>query len=124
MQKVIVDGKPELCFVLAEGTVNKIVIPLESLLNIDYHRLLPLEKKGGNMLKLMLNTRLENGVNCLHMYKELIRVIPIVKSVASEKVSAVTADGVTIDVPLPKKRGPKPKVKVEVAAPVSHDDDD
>lgn len=113
MEKVIVEGRMALCFVLAEGEANKIVIPLESLLNVDYHRLLPLEKKGGNMLKLMLNTKLDNGVNCLQMYKDLIRVVPVVKSVASSPVSAVTADGVKVDVPMPKKRGPKPKVKTE-----------
>lgn len=114
MQNVMISGKPKLCFVLADGDVNKLVIVVDTLLSIDYHRLTSIESKGGSMLRHMFETTLDNGVNALVCYKDLISVIPKeVTPVAKAVPPQMLVETAPVVDPLQrgrKKPGPKPKV--------------
>lgn len=117
MQEVVIRGKRKLCFVLADGDVNKLVIPYDTLAPIDYKRLIEMESKGGNMLKTMRDTVCDNGVNALKMYKGMIVVVPKDKPVVNQGAQAAQPDA-----PVRKRPGPKPKLKPAPGASTPSDD--
>ena len=111
MQEVVIKGKKRLCFVLATGETNTIVIQYDGLTGIDYKRLVEIESRGGNMLKNMRDTICDNGVNALKMYKGMIVVVP-------KPQEAKTAEGPapsSVVPPVRKRPGPKPKAEREAA---------
>lgn len=78
-RNMVIDGKRKAVFVLEEGPAAYIVIEFPKLIHVDYRRLKPLsekaEKQGMSMMKLMSETRLDNGKNALAMYKDIITVV-------------------------------------------------
>lgn len=99
MQEVTVHGKKRVCFVVMDGEVNKLVIPIDYLAPIDYKRLVDIESKAGNMLKNMKETVLDNGSSALEVYHRLIQVVPK-KVVPKQQELGVAPQA-------PKKRGRK-----------------
>jgi len=72
MIEVEVKGKREICFLVKKGEANDIVIPLRSLAAIDYQRLVKMEEEGGELMKTMRETVLDNGTNALVQFQHLL----------------------------------------------------
>jgi len=68
------DGRKRLVFVLKDDVAATIVIPVDVLSPVDYKRLKEMEAKGGELMKTMRDTKLDNGRNALELYKNLIVV--------------------------------------------------
>lgn len=75
MQEFVIKGQRKICFLVKKGTVKDIVIPVDGLAPIDYKRLYEMEKRGGELMRVMRDTTLDNGVNALVMYKDMFREI-------------------------------------------------
>lgn len=75
MKDIRVDGRLQRVFVLKENDDALVYIPLTSLFRIDYERLLDIEAQGGEMLKVMQRTVLDNGINALAQYDKVIQVM-------------------------------------------------
>ena len=88
MVEVEYNGKKVLSFLVRRGDKNLIIIPIDGLLPIDYRRLSNLEAQGGEMMRVMRDTILENGKNALAMYEPLFKIVPI-----KEKSVDVPAEG-------------------------------
>jgi len=104
MQVVKIKGKAKQVFVIADGDENTIVIPIEYLAAVDYHRLVDIEAKGGTMLKHMRDTRLDNGVLAIEAYHKLFVVVPKPQKKAEVKTDPTNSVDNTV-VEVPKKRG-------------------
>lgn len=72
MIEVEIKGKRELCFLVKRGEVNDIVIPLKDIIAVDYKRLADMENEGGELMKTMRETTLDNGKNALVQYQHLL----------------------------------------------------
>lgn len=72
MREVVINGKKRLCFVVTEGEAATIVIPIESIAPVDYRRLTEMSKKGGELMSVMRETVLDNGMNALVQYQNLL----------------------------------------------------
>ncbi len=119
MKEFKVKGKKRLCFLVAEGTENYIVISVESLADIDIRRLYAVEQKseksGVQMMRVMKNETLDNGMNCLLQYKDLLSVVPRtakaeeIQKVAEKEVPLLITEKGFEDMEKkePKKRGRK-----------------
>lgn len=75
MKDVRIDGKLQRVFVLKETEKRLVYIPVRSLMEVDYIRLIDMEKKGGDLLKVMTETKLDNGRNALVQYDNIIQVM-------------------------------------------------
>lgn len=104
MVEIEIKGKRTLCFMVKRGEANDIVIPFDSLAPIDYQRISKLQAEGGELMKVMRDTTLDNGNNALSQYRDLLVVVnkptpkedkenvelpkveaPVTETVASEK---------------------------------------
>lgn len=75
MKVINIDGKPNKVFVLKETKDSLVYIPVKALFRVDYERLVELEKQGGELLKVMQKTTLDNGRNALVQYDNVIQVL-------------------------------------------------
>jgi hypothetical protein len=107
MIEVVIEtgAKPvrKLCFLVKKGEVNDIVITLDSLLGIDYTRLVDMEKQGGELMKVMRETTLPNGKNALIQYQSLMVTVP--KKVAPVVAKPEATVEVVENAPESEKRG-------------------
>lgn len=100
MQEVEINGRKRLCFLVTEGDSAKIVIPVDILAPIDYQRLRSLEARGGELMSVMRDTRLDNGMNALVQYQNLLVVVPKEKPVKKAAEVDVKQDDVKpVDAP-------------------------
>jgi len=100
--------KERLCFLVKKGEVSDIVIPADILSPIDYKRLHEMEAQGGEMMRVMRDTTLDNGLNALVTYQDLLIVVPNPrkKVVEATTTPAVSVDNTTTEVETaPKKSG-------------------
>lgn len=74
MKELNLDGRKRLVFILKEDIGATIVIPVDVLQPVDYKRLKEMEKQGGELMKVMRDTKVDNGRNALELYKELIQI--------------------------------------------------
>ena len=86
MKEFVIKGKRKLCFVVKHGALNDIVVTYESLANIDLKRFMDMEKQGGDLMRVMRDTTLDNGVNALIMYEGLLQTVPVEKKLIDGKV--------------------------------------
>lgn len=93
-----VKGTMRLCFMVKQGEANDVVIPIDYLQGIDYKRISEIEAKGGELMKAMRETSLDNGRNALDQYKDLLCVVKKESKVPSEK-------GTTDVAPVKRGRG-------------------
>lgn len=75
MKTLRIDGRLAKVFVLKETQDSLVYIPVKSLFRIDYERLLKMEEQGGELLKTMAKTMLDNGRNALVQYDNVIQVL-------------------------------------------------
>lgn len=76
MKDVRINNRMQRVFVLKETKDRMVYIPIKSLHIVDYHRLLEIEKlHGDKMLEGMKKSRLDNGINALVQYDNLIQVM-------------------------------------------------
>ena len=71
LKEFTVKGKRQLSFVVKEGVAADIVIPLDYLQPIDYRRLVKMEEAGGELMKVMRDTKLDNGKDAIIQFQEL-----------------------------------------------------
>ena len=107
MIEVEIDGLKRYCFLVKRGEVNNIVIPLDALLHVDYKRLQEMEAQGGELMKALRDTKLDNGLNALMVYQHLFKVVPVKRKPEPVKLTEVVHhDNVVIEeAPTVKKRG-------------------
>lgn len=85
MQEVMIKGKKKLAFVVTDGEAAKVVIPVDYLTPVDYRRLSQMEAKGGELMSVMRETRVDdNGVNALVLYQNLLVTVEKEPEVKSE----------------------------------------
>jgi hypothetical protein len=72
-----INGKRKLCYLLKKGEKNDIVIPFDSLADVDVRRLHDMEAQGGELMRVMRDTKLDNGNNALLQYRDLIQTVPV-----------------------------------------------
>lgn len=75
MKVIKVNGSAVKVFVLIENDKRIVYIPVKALERVDYNQLVGIEEKGGDMLREMSNTVLENGKNALAFYEDIIQVM-------------------------------------------------
>lgn len=76
MKDLTIDGKLQRVFVLAESSERIVYIPIRSLNETDYARLVEIENKNPrDMLAEMEKTTLSNGRNALSVYDAVIQVM-------------------------------------------------
>lgn len=102
LKEFFVKNENQLCFIVAEGEVNDIVLPIKYLAPIDYQRLIGMEEKGGELMKVMRDTTLENGKNALIQFQQLLVTYP---KPLKQVVQEVTKSEVSNDTPAPIRRG-------------------
>ena len=71
MKEYFVNNEQQLCFVVKEGDAVDIVLPMKYLANVDYRRVVGMEERGGELMKVMRETSLENGNNALVQFQTL-----------------------------------------------------
>lgn len=110
MQEFQIGTLKKLCFVVKKGTAKNIVVPYDNLADIDKKRFFEMEKQGGELMRVMRDTMLDNGVNALVMYADMLVEIDVVvpKKVAAEKS---VDDTTATDKPVRKSRGRPPGKK-------------
>lgn len=77
-QTLTIDGRAKLCFVVREGEEATFVITMDSITPADYKRLKEFESKmkaDGDMMAVMRDTKLDNGMNALVQFEPLIKTI-------------------------------------------------
>lgn len=126
MQEFQIGNTKKLCFVVKKGEVKNIVVPYDSLADIDLKRFFDMEKQGGELMRVMRDTTLDNGVNALVMYADmLIDVdVPVKAKPAETKQPAKEVKGEEededevintslneVDPPEKKERKSKPRTK-------------
>lgn len=131
MKDVRIDGKLQRVFVLKEKEDRIVYIPVKALHRKDYERLKDIEQRGGEMMKEMHKTTLDNGRNALELYDNIIQVVKLgagtgkrlrkpdedVEQAGSENAIVSTQTPAQEQAPAPVKRGrgrpPKSAKKVE-----------
>lgn len=111
MQEFKIGEAKKLCFLVKKGTAKNIVVPFDSLADIDKKRFFDMEKQGGELMRVMRDTTLDNGVNALVMYADLLVDVDVPK--ATKVTEAPTKEEETVttteeDKPVRKGRG-RPK---------------
>ena len=97
-----INGKRKLCYLLKKGEMNDIVIPYDSLADIDVKRMHDMEAQGGELMRVMRDTVLDNGANALAQYKDLIRTVPVAPAPQQEAAPAAQQESAPA---APTKRG-------------------
>lgn len=109
MQEYTINGKKKICYVVKKGDVNDVVIAQESLQWVDMKRIEQMEAQGGELMRVMRDTVLDNGTNALSLYKDLLRVVPnpraVVKESSSDGEKEESSSETTTTSAAPKKRG-------------------
>jgi hypothetical protein len=72
-----INGKRKLCYLLKKGEMNDIVIPYDALADVDVRRMHDMEAQGGELMRVMRDTTLENGANALSQYQDLIITVQV-----------------------------------------------
>ena len=75
MQEFQIGQNKKLCFLVKRHTTDigkDIVVPYDNLADIDKKRFFDMEKQGGEMMRVMRDTVLDNGVNALVMYADML----------------------------------------------------
>jgi len=105
MQEFKIGALKKLCFVVKKGTAKNIVVPYDNLADIDKKRFFDMEKQGGELMRVMRDTTLDNGVNALVMYADMLvdLDVPKVKKVVETKPEKEKV--VSEDKPVRKGRG-------------------
>lgn len=110
MQEFSINGRNQLCYLVSEGETAFVVIPVDSLASVDRRRLHALEAKGGEMMAVMRDTRLDNGVNALVQYQNLLVFVqkerPAPKPVKEVSAPATEATD-AVEEKAPKKEAPR-----------------
>lgn len=75
MQEIMIEGKPELVYMLKDGDYASVYIPVSGLDQIDDRRLREIEDQDGEMLYNMSRTTTDNGMNMLDLYSTYIRTV-------------------------------------------------
>lgn len=75
MKDVRIDNILQRVFVLKETEDSLVYIPVKSLFKYDYDVLCKMERDGGELLKVMSRTTLDNGRNALIQYDNIIQVM-------------------------------------------------
>jgi len=115
MIEKLVNGKKKLCFLVKNGDVADIVIPVDSLIGTDYKRFQNMEAQGGEMMRVMRDTTLDNGLNALVTYQDLLVIIPkdggSVKENVTNNITEETNDVVDNKPRRGRPKGSKNKAK-------------
>lgn len=109
MKVINVDGRPAKVFVLKETKDSIVYIPVKALFRVDYERLLELEKQGGELLKTMQKTTLENGRNALVQYDNVIQVLRYTSDSTGKRLKRPNEDGFGDAVPQLKQEDQQPE---------------
>jgi hypothetical protein len=105
MKEFVIKGKTKLCFVLKEGELNDIVVTYDSLAPIDLKRFYEMESQGGDLMRVMRDTTLDNGVNALKMYEDLLVPVPVEIKDKNSADTVSVSDVSKTPVQVKKKRG-------------------
>jgi len=105
MQEFKIGALKKLCFVVKKGTVKDIVVPYDNLADIDKKRFFDMEKQGGELMRVMRDTTLDNGVNALVMYADMLVDLDVPKAKKVAEVKTEKKDVVPDDKPSRKGRG-------------------
>lgn len=109
MKVINVDGRPAKVFVLKETKDSIVYIPVKALFRVDYERLLELEKQGGELLKTMQKTTLENGRNALVQYDNVIQVLRYTSDSTGKRLKRPNEDGFGDEAPQLKQEVQQPE---------------
>ena len=104
MKEYTINDKKRICFLVKKGEANDIVIDQEALQNIDLKRMYEMEAQGGELMRVMRDTTLDNGVNALVMYKDLFKIVPVERT-KKDVSNEIVNEKISTDVTLVKKRG-------------------
>ena len=85
LKEYLHNDQMKLCFVVKEGEAADIAIPVNSLAPVDYKRIVEMETRGGELMKVMRDTVLDNGMNALVQYQSLFITIPKPKKVVKQE---------------------------------------
>lgn len=88
MQEFEVGKLRKLCFLVKKGTSDKgknIVVPYDNLADIDRKRFFDMEKQGGELMRVMRDTTLDNGVNALVMYADMLVEVDVANRELTQK---------------------------------------
>lgn len=116
MKDLRIDGRLQRVFVLQETESRVVYIPLKALNRVDYDRLVDIEKRGGDMLKEMSRTTLDNGRNALDLYDEIIQIADLgtnIERIRKPEETIITQQAPQSE-PRPKQ---EPKEEEKPAAP-------
>ena len=108
MQEFEIGKLKKLCFVVKKGTAKNIVVPYDNLADIDKKRFFDMEKQGGELMRVMRDTMLDNGVNALVMYADMLVEldVPAPKKVTAPEAEKTDDDTTaSADKPVRKSRG-------------------
>lgn len=110
MQEFQIGKNMKLCFLIKKHTTEigkDIVIPYDNLADIDKKRFFDMEKQGGELMRVMRDTTLDNGVNALLMYADMLVEVALPPVVGEKKVAEKDAPEVKTEVtsPVRKSRG-------------------
>lgn len=112
MKEYMINGKKRICFLVKKGEANDIVVDFDSLSRIDQKRFFEMESHGGELMRVMRDTTLDNGVNALVMYKDLFRIIEVPKkAVEAKKVESTVKEETSVHVEPGKRGRGRPKKK-------------
>jgi len=112
MKEFVIKGKRKLCFIVKLGALNDIVVTYDSLAPVDLKRFLEMEKQGGDLMRVMRDTTLDNGVNALNMYEALLITVPILIDGKVDSDEPNIAPVKEVRETVKKKRGPgRPRKK-------------
>ena len=120
MQEFQIGQHKKLCFVVKKHTTDSgkdIVVPYDNLADIDKKRFFDMEKQGGELMRVMRDTVLDNGVNALVMYADMLVEVALPKKATPAKkaeVKTVKAEVNPDETPVRKSRGRPPGSKNKV----------
>lgn len=97
MQEFLIGNEKRLCFVVKKGSAKTIVVTYSSLANIDLKRFFDMEKQGGELMRVMRDTTLDNGVNALVMYADMLIDVPNTVQPKEAKVKEVEVEDIIED---------------------------
>ena len=115
MQEVIINGNRRFCFMVKKGEVNNIVVPYDGLAPIDLKRFQEMEAKGGELMRVMRDTQLDNGVNALIQYDDVMVTVPVNIAVEEDEVLDEDEEHIQKTKKKTSKKKSKKKAKKKVA---------
>ena len=98
-----VKGKKQLSFVVKEGPANDVIIPLSYLQPVDYQRLVKMEEAGGELMKVLRDTKLDNGKEAIVQYQDLFVVVE------KERKEEISVTASATDTTTPRRGRGRPK---------------